>query len=41
MARRRHLDPALLDLFVRAGIPARYAALAGQDEPGDSPGSTA
>lgn len=37
MARRRHLDPALFDLFVRAGIPARYAALAGPDEPGDSP----
>ena len=26
MARRRHLDPELFDLFVRAGIPARYAA---------------
>lgn len=26
MARRRHLDPDLFDLFVRAGIPARYVA---------------
>jgi HD-GYP domain-containing protein (c-di-GMP phosphodiesterase class II) len=29
MARRRHLDPELFDLFARAGIPARYAATRG------------
>ena len=41
MARRRHLDPELFDLFVRAGIPARYAALAQSERPGGSPRSPA
>lgn len=34
MARHRHLDPELLELFVGAGIPARYAALDGPSEAG-------
>lgn len=42
MAHRRHLDPELYELFVRAGIPARYAAAhAGADEPAAQSGSMA
>ncbi len=40
MARCRHIDPELFELFVSAGVPARYAALPGPDEPGEAPGST-